>query len=77
MPGMTVPTPKIIYVWPECKQDFDKIAIEESVFEWREDVALTAIKNDGKRWESRVYAKSLGDDVRVVFQWFDERQISD
>jgi hypothetical protein len=72
-----VPLPYLVYVGPRTREEFDRIALPETVHEWSLDPICTLIKHDGQEWERRCHSKALGDysrgSVSVVFQWFDER----
>lgn len=73
--GCSVATPTIVYAWP-TKDEFDKLAVEERIHEWKPDRTETVFKNDGKEWERRCHSKTVdGAGVMVIFQWFDERPI--
>ena len=75
--GMSVPTPTTVYAWPKSKDEFDKIALEASVFDWGVCETTTLIKNDGQQWESRLHAKAMFDGpVNIIFQWRDERPVA-
>lgn len=72
--GMSVATPSLVYAWPKSREEFDRIAADETVHEWADDPVWTAIKHDGCTWQRRCRSKSIeGGDVMVVFQWFEER----
>ena len=74
--GMSVATPNVVYAWPKTKEEFDKIAINEMVHEWKECETTTVIKNDGCKWERRCHSKHIQGEIDVIFQWFDERKVS-
>lgn len=72
--GCSVATPTLVYAWP-TKEDFDKIALAESIHSWKPDQVGTLIKHDGHEWEQRCHSKTMeGGGVTVIFQWFDERR---
>lgn len=74
-----VPLPHLVYAGPHTREEFDRLALPETVHEWKADTTFTLIKNDGQAWERRCHSKVLGDhsrdSVTVIFQWFDERPV--
>lgn len=73
--GVSVASSGLVYVWPSTKEDFEKIDIKESVFDWMECSTTTLLKGDGKKWERQCRAKIQKGHVDVIFQWFDERPL--
>jgi len=68
-----IPLPTLAYAQP-TKADFDQLAVEEKIHEWKPCSTTTLIKNDGKRWETRCHSKTIeAAGVMVVFQWSEER----
>lgn len=71
--GCSVAIPTVAYAWP-TKEDFDKLAVAETLHDWKPDRTGTVLKNDGQEWERRCHSKTIdGNGVMVIFQWFDER----
>lgn len=75
-----VPAAQYVYAGPATREEFDLIALPETVHDWKLCRTTTLIKNDGQQWERRCHAKQLGEPgsgrVNVIFQWFEERPIS-
>jgi hypothetical protein len=75
--GCSIVTPTTVYAWTNTKEEFDKLAREEKIHDWKPDKTWTVIKGDGQEWERRCHSKTVeGDGVMVIFQWFDERPIA-
>jgi hypothetical protein len=71
-----VALPTVVYASPETKEDFDKIALEEHIHDWRPSSATTVLQNDGQEWEIRCHSKTVeASGVLAIFQWFDERPV--
>jgi hypothetical protein len=71
--GCSVATPTLVYAWT-TKEDFDRLAVEELIHDWKPCRATTMIRSDGQAWERRCHSKTVdGAGVAVIFQWFDER----
>lgn len=71
-----IATPTLVYAGPPTKEDFDKLACDEMVHDWKPDRTTTLLKADGLEWERRCHSKTVGGSgVLVIFQWFDERPI--
>lgn len=72
-----IPLPRLVYVGPQTREEFDRLELPEAVHEWKPDTATTLIKGDGKQWEHRCHSKTLGElgssSVAVIFQWFEYR----
>ena len=75
--GCSVATPTLIYAWTTQDQ-FDLIALPETIHDWRHSRITDVIKNDGQTWEHRCHSKSIQKDgVTVVFQFFEEHPRAD
>lgn len=71
-----IPLPRTVYAGPRTWEEFDRLDLPESVFEWKENEYETEIRADGQKWETRCHAKVLGElgtQVSVIFQWFEHR----
>lgn len=70
-------SPTLVYAQPATKEEFDKLALKEQVYDWKPCKATNVLKNDGQHWERRCHCKVLGDhrpdEITVIFQWWDER----
>jgi hypothetical protein len=72
----SVASPTVVYASPATKEDFDKLALEELIHDWRPSSAETVLQNDGQEWEIRCHSKTVeASGVLVIFQWFDARPI--
>ncbi|NIK50298.1 hypothetical protein [Xanthomonas arboricola] len=72
-----VPTPTLVYASPATREEFDRIQLPATQYDWQADETTTLIKADGQKWQRRGTVKVLNDHapglVTVIFQWFDRR----
>ncbi len=74
--GCSIALPTVVYAWTATKEEFDKLALSETLHDWKSDKTTTVLKGDGQEWERRCHSKTVeGSGVLVIFQWFDERPI--
>jgi hypothetical protein len=69
-------SPYIVYVVPRSFEEFERLALEVTVHNWRPDAVTPLLTGDGLEWERRCHSKSLkADGVTVEFRWFERRVV--
>lgn len=70
----SIPIPTTVFAGPRTREEFDALAVEATVHDWRPCSTTTLLRHDGQQWERRCTSKLIeAGNIRVVIQWFDER----